>query len=393
MTTLKLIDERQAPGYKEYRDVEERISLASSKTISLYEAKDSSKLVERREAPAFSVEIDGCVFLGGYSGNGVANRSRERPIRRYDGKQFMFSPDGYFLRSMMFVGDSLPNGFHYSTEGDEAFVDHSFQSLPQVLGRYVFLGTFHSHFGHALVESMTRLWILLTMTPLERARTHFVFFGGWGNDYEGPLMKILSLFDLSAENILICRSDVRFEKLVIPSPSWRPWNDWSIYLSPGLPFFFEVVLDRVLEQAKRCSAPKHQKIYLSRGRLDRSGKGFNKRVLDSETDSRLNKILSSAGYVTVYPEELDLFEQIRLIADANEICGPAGSAQHLAAFARNCRSQLIFTHEEFWMGSTDVVLVWEKHLELKYLFGKKVGSGPALTSSWTLDVEQVADLL
>lgn len=75
-----------------------------------------------------------------------------------------------------------------------------------------------------------------------------------------------------------------------------------------------------------------RRVFLSRRRVHEHDQAA--RRTRAEWDDLLEDEHRRRGFVVVHPEELDVREQVRLAAGAEVIAGSAGSALHLAVFAR-----------------------------------------------------------
>src|SRR5699024_5678765 len=53
----------------------------------------------------------------------------------------------------------------------------------------------------------------------------------------------------------------------------------------------------------------------------------------SPNETEVDALFASRGYAVAHPQQLDLTDQIRLVADADVIAGVSGSALHLSVFA------------------------------------------------------------
>ncbi len=71
--------------------------------------------------------------------------------------------------------------------------------------------------------------------------------------------------------------------------------------------------------------------------LSRSGQSYRKLTNETEVED----LFRSLGFRVVRPEELPIEEQVRIVAEAELIAGPGGSAMFDVAFQRHLKSVLI----------------------------------------------------
>lgn len=187
---------------------------------------------------------------------------------------------------------------------------------PEVSGEtVVFGGIFFRHFGHAIIDGLTRMWwyaenyetlpyklVFLTM-PDQSSKTDEIF---------------LQLAGLTKDKYLIVDKPTRFKKILVP--------DEAVFnLDCGHEKWLEF-FDLIKENVKKYTPLplREEKIYLSRTQLPEK---------DAVNEEYLESVAKEQGYKIVYPEQLKLEEQIHLIMNAKSIAATMGTLTHLAVFA------------------------------------------------------------
>ena len=181
--------------------------------------------------------------------------------------------------------------------------------------RVVFGGVVFGHFGHEILDGMTRLWYF---PKIQDGNTKFVFVlqpGASSTHAE-------KFFKLAGMRYEILKSPTQFAEVIVPdevyhtgeggNATWLTWFDWL--------------------KSKACDDVKHsserwtpEKIYLTRREFP-ADDGIGEIVYES--------FFKNLGYTVIAPEKLPLSDQIRHISNATHIVTTMGTMAHMLAFAR-----------------------------------------------------------
>lgn len=178
----------------------------------------------------------------------------------------------------------------------------------------IFGGFLMGHFGHFILESMSRFWYFLEYMASGKKVVFTMVFGehtAWIDDF-------LTLLGLPKEKMLFVDKPTRFKSMIVPDESMRPWGGVysAEYLLP-----YEIIRRNV-----KVDSP-YKRIYLSRRKI--TGKGFT--VFGEEY---FEKFFTDHGFVVIEPEEYTLEQQISMIKNADEIACVLGTLSHFAMFCR-----------------------------------------------------------
>jgi capsular polysaccharide biosynthesis protein len=180
----------------------------------------------------------------------------------------------------------------------------------------LFGGYLMKHYGHFIIESMSRLWArnLFPALPIL-----FTSPRKWRQPpaYGTDVLTALGL----EERILVVDEPTIFRDVVCPATALEyRWKAFSIADEPHT----EVAKALDGSSRRRWRRP----AYLTRS-------GLSDELRKSEAEPELESELASRGFHIVRPEELSLAEQISLFESAPLIVGMLGSALHTALFSRS----------------------------------------------------------
>ena len=181
-----------------------------------------------------------------------------------------------------------------------------------------FAGPWFSHFGHFLLESFSRLSVC---EPGEKLIFHPFDLDEVNDRVQNFQISLLELIGITKSQIKIVRG---LPCLLIYSKFSSEVVKFPISIKPEAIDFYQDISRRF--QLKEST---NERIYFSRN---------NSSSVNSRVSSRLNIVIEDLfkkyQFKIVYPELLNIEDQISLVCNANIISGFRGSAMHLAIFAR-----------------------------------------------------------
>jgi len=236
-------------------------------------------------------------------------------------------PDSYFVRNTvrslpanLLDGVGAPEHGRFRMQADVTDV----RTAPDL---HYFAGAAFGHFGHFLLEGLSRWWLLALLPEPVRAQLRFVLYD------QQPLrswqLEMLECLGVAADRLLYLTEPMRFERLIVPAPAY--------HLHRGAASAQRDTWERI-GRAFDCGAGP-ARVYLSRSRHRRN------RVLVDEEE--VERSFAARGFAVLHPQELGIAEQVAAIRHARLIAGSAGSAMYLSAFARQGARKLIVSPRDF----------------------------------------------
>lgn len=181
-------------------------------------------------------------------------------------------------------------------------------------GRHLWAGVYFGHFGHFLVETLSRLWAAraegvesVLFTPRHSRLRDFV-------SYQKELIE-LTLPDLP---VRILREPTRVEELVVAGQGFGLGR-----ISAGTEEFRAFIRDAFAQ----IEPGGLENVYVSRTRFGGKGGIINEQLVEDN--------LTAQGYTAVYPEKLSIREQLSIFKGAKRIVGLDSSAFHMLGFVAN----------------------------------------------------------
>ncbi len=239
----------------------------------------------------------------------------------------------------------------------------------------VYLGWINPHYGHFLMESLCRMWVL---NYLDKKITEDCFYYfDIHTPVESALSKkwilgILEKFGIDSRNLIFGDRKYVVEELIVPSQAMILHHS---VVGVQQKYVWNVVANSYYQSNASYSC---KKLYLSRSGLMR-----DKRKLLNELE--LEKALRDVGFDIVHPETLSFEQQIVLYANAELLIGPSGSALHNAAFMKEGSHVISLTTRDFCL-LNELLCCYAK----KVYYTLFICEGNS-TVSWSVHVEKLCE--
>jgi len=191
---------------------------------------------------------------------------------------------------------------------------------------FLYCGELHRHYGHFVLESLSRLWpVTHNLDFLERIPVFIARGSVTAICQQRFATATLTALDINSELISDLKEPCILENVIVPSPSFE------IRLRAANNFFSMMGQIGETILSGRTIEPASQPLYLSKSRLTHGlSRIFNEDEIDHELRAR--------GVDVVYPEQMAFVDQVHAIATHNTICGSAGSAFHTMLFTKGVKT-------------------------------------------------------
>jgi capsular polysaccharide biosynthesis protein/tetratricopeptide (TPR) repeat protein len=225
-------------------------------------------------------------------------------------------------------GDYIPSSRHLRRSKDLTADNPAavpVVGMDLIPGRYLYLGWFFNHYGHFILESLSRCWGLVEAGKIDGIVMHLHAPDRVAAPY---LMGFFELLSIVPEKVVFAQQDMQFEQLLLPSQQG--------VLSRGISADMLALYRQLGLRAsnlKTVSAVA-EKLYISRRLLpDNQRKASNEKALED--------CFQAQGYKVVHPQFMDVISQLALFYGAKKLAGLEGSGLHNLLFARQ--------PEQVWM--------------------------------------------
>lgn len=202
----------------------------------------------------------------------------------------------------------------------EQFSQGSLASLPTSHQRVMYLGRLWWHWGHFLMDLVSRLWYVLERNP-----EILIAFDG-PEPPQGVYQEFFKLAGIQQRQLVQVDVPTRFDEVVVPECSHVPGR----YVLPAFARIFDRVADRALStlSSKRQAYFEGLSVYLTRT-------GIKARFPTEFGERSIEDLARANGFGIVSPEQLSLHEQIAAIRLAKEVACLSGTLPHTMMFAHD----------------------------------------------------------
>ena len=185
--------------------------------------------------------------------------------------------------------------------------------------KVVYCGYLVNHWGHFLVEAVTRLWYALEQDPTV---DKYVFFVDKGEErtVKGNYKAFFQLLNIW-DKLELVNTPTTYREVIVPEISFQCMK----FYSPKYLAIFDAIADNVTVDP---SWERFDKIYFTRSQF--AGNNNYEFGLEAFDD-----FYRRNGYAVLAPEKLPLEQMIYLIRGASEVASMSGSTPHNMLFASN----------------------------------------------------------
>lgn len=188
------------------------------------------------------------------------------------------------------------------------------KTVDYLSGTYIYGGCLFSHFGHFILESLSRLYMI------RRCKEYPIIF----------ITNTDSVFQFQKDHFRLLGVNNEIIRIKKPTSIER-----LIYSPPGSSINPLYITEEQINSLKYLYFPENakrtkEKIWLSRSKL------FMGMIINEEA---IEKILIKIGYKIIHPEILPLLEQIKLISTSEIVAGFDGSQFFSLLFALDISSK------------------------------------------------------
>ena len=193
--------------------------------------------------------------------------------------------------------------------------------------RVVYCGYLVPHWGHFLVEAVTRLWYF---QKNDSSIDKYVFFieENAERTISGNYREFLELLGVW-NKLEIINAPTKYKEVIVPERGFKMGQYWSDEFKS----IYSAVADAALTN-NTSHIQYSKKVFMSRSQLKAfSYKEFNMDVLDD--------FFQKNGYKVVFPEKESLSDLIRILCNAETVATLSGSIQHNLLFAGDTLEQIV----------------------------------------------------
>ena len=221
-------------------------------------------------------------------------------------------------------------------------------------GVYLFGGYFFGHYGHFILESLSRAYAIAQCKP------------------EIPVLFMTTRKEVDARSQNIFNTlGIRNQILLVHEPTTV---DTLLFSEAGCGLLPpRITPEQLAALGTVAVAPSKEgkKIWLSRSYLSLLGGITNEEAMENN--------IASLGYEIIHPERLAFLEQVHLVASASVVAGFDGSAFYTGLFAKKVHGRFIICNRRATIPAEIPILLGAKNIPLElheFPVENYSGSGP-----------------
>lgn len=183
----------------------------------------------------------------------------------------------------------------------------------------VFIGFISDCWGHAITDSMSKLWWLQTDEYFNKYKDSPIYY--WGpKPLNGNFLDLLCLAGVPAEKMHYMNQLTHFRMAIVPDNCYKRLD--SEYTPRMYTLEYVRLIDVIVEKCSRMIS--YEKVFMIRPSDSRQ-----------YTCKRIYSILKKNNYVFIDPTHCSVNEQVSIFQNAKEIIVEESSVSHNAIFCKN----------------------------------------------------------
>lgn len=196
--------------------------------------------------------------------------------------------------------------------------------------KVIFLGGLRNHYGHFLIDEISRLWFLVNNNSYDGFK---IICYSKNNKVADWIFALLECLNIPSNRVELITSPTRYNCVIYGELSFKPEE----YITYKYYNVFNMISQKFVQENDGI---KESKIYLSRVHI---AKNSNTREYGEKV---LEKVLKKAGYHILYPEEMRITEQLAYYCNCNELVTTVGTLSHNVVFVK--RETIVILIHRFW---------------------------------------------
>lgn len=183
----------------------------------------------------------------------------------------------------------------------------------------LYIGCLFDHWGHFLVDFITRLWYYI-----RNGKITIAYCGGGGfekNRLYGSYKRFFELLGIDEKDMIDVRVPTKFNRIIIPEQSYLRNN----YNTDE----YKEIIDYVCGNIEAANMKAYKKVYFSRSKFIKRFKWHLERG-----EEAIEKTFKKNGYAVMDPIDMPLDEQIFYVRNADVFAGITSSNTINSVFAR-----------------------------------------------------------
>ena len=254
----------------------------------------------------------------------------------------------------------------------------------------IYCGIIFGHFGHFLLESFARLWVINNFEEIDK-NICFIFHSHAPRfDLEflkkRKLYEYFSILGIDESQIKIVNKPIRCKQLLIPESAFiLSHGDNKLFGSYQVIDFWNKISNQVFLDMKE-KIDSRKKLYFARSNLKNST--ANRRL---SNERELENFLRKNGFEIIFPHDLvSEKEKLELLVNADILIGLNGTGLHNAVFMREATSVVQITNSKFAhsVGVQSGICMLKK-INLHTIITEPESNNP----EWEIDIDKVALVL
>ena len=187
----------------------------------------------------------------------------------------------------------------------------------------IYLGFILSVFGHAFTDNIRKIWFIKTdyCQNLLKDGAELVYTTNRNAPLPHAIFNAFQLAGFELSNARHIKTLTQFDRIIVPDNCIIAGDFGRVYTRD----YYNIIESISKKVLSPSPLHEHERVYFSRTKLHLN-KEYGERVIENE--------FRKDGYSIVFPEQMSIYDQIRIVKNCSFFATTEGSISHLSMFCK-----------------------------------------------------------
>jgi len=203
----------------------------------------------------------------------------------------------------------------------------------------VYVGMFHSVWGHCLTDNLKLLWFLFDERFYELNTLKFVFTTLHESfEFSDNAKSLLERLGIDVNQLVRVTKITKFKRIYLPEDCFIREEHKGCWYTNEYKSLIDRIVSFPIQTTINDSAKLRDYVYFTRTKLNDA---------HDHGEERIERVFREMGYAIMSPEQMTLDEQIKVLSHCSVLAATEGSITHNAVFMKEGSSIVIVRKRDF----------------------------------------------
>ncbi len=203
----------------------------------------------------------------------------------------------------------------------------------------IYLGMFHSIWGHCLTDNIRRLWFLKTDSYRKQFKDCPLVFIPLGKfKFQENFQQLLEILGIDCKRFIPITEITQYERIILPDECFFTPDGGMRYFTSEYRKMMDLIREYGLEHRKPIP---YKKVYFSYA---------NYKKFKQIGEDRIEEYFKGKGFTVITPEKISFKEQLNILVNCESFASTIGSCSHNIVFLRDNTEVILIPRANYLTG-------------------------------------------